>query len=596
MIGSHIDSVRNAGRYDGPLGVLVGTAAAERVREDQLPFALELVAFADEEGLRFKASYLASRAYAGILDEAELEIVSDDGETLAGAIQAMGGDPGRLAGSRRSPDGLLGYLEVHIEQEPVLQAEELPLGVVTAIAGQSRGFVEVAGEAGHAGNTPPQLRRDALCGAAEIVIAVEQRMQAEPGLIATVGKLEVLPNVGNVIPGLVTLSYDIRHQDDAVREEAVASLSGQAASICERRGLRYTVRPLQDHPAVAMSPRLRGLLLRAVESVGVRAARAAERRRTRRRVGRAADRRGNALRALQGRDQPPPGRVPCERTTCRSRSTRPSRFSCSLLMRSAVPEFDLVVRGGEVIRPSGIERVDIGILDGIVVAVEPELGGGAATIEAAGLHVLPGGVDPHVHFDEPGRTEWEGVASGTRALAAGGHTTYVDMPLNNIPVTVDGPSFDEKLPAVRASSLVDFALWGGLVEGNVDRLAEQHERGVAGFKAFMCHSGIDEFPAVGDLALYEGMQAIAGLDSILLLHAENAEPRRRPGCPGTRSRACLRTRLRRIAARARRGRGDQPGDPPRRGDGLPDAHRPHLDRTRRSAGRRGAGPRRRREL
>ncbi len=269
VIGSHVDSVRNAGRYDGPLGVLVGTAAAERVREDQLPFALELVAFADEEGLRFKASYLASRAYAGIFDEAELEIVSDDGETLAGAIRAMGGDPGRLADSRRPPDGLLGYLEVHIEQGPVLQAEELPLGVVTAIAGQSRGFVEVAGEAGHAGNTPPQLRRDALCGAAEIVIAVEQTMQAEPGLIATVGKLDVSPNVGNVIPGLVTLSYDIRHQDDAVREEAVASLSGQAASICERRGLRHAVRPLQDHPAVAMSPRLRGLLLRAVESVGV---------------------------------------------------------------------------------------------------------------------------------------------------------------------------------------------------------------------------------------------------------------------------------------------------------------------------------------
>ena len=210
-----------------------------------------------------------------------------------------------------------------------------------------------------------------------------------------------------------------------------------------------------------------------------------------------------------------------------------------------MPEFDLVVRGGEVIRPTGIERVDIGILDGIVVAVESELGGGAATLEAAGLHVLPGGVDPHVHFDEPGRTEWEGVASGTRALAAGGYTTYVDMPLNNMPVTVDGPSFDEKLPAVQASSLVDFGLWGGLVEGNVDRLAEQHERGVAGFKAFMCHSGIDEFPAVGDLALYEGMQAIAGLDSILLLHAENAEL---VGALGARARAAGRVSARDFVA------------------------------------------------
>ena len=152
----------------------------------------------------------------------------------------------------------------------------------------------------------------------------------------------------------------------------------------------------------------------------------------------------------------------------------------------------------------------------------PELAAGVEEVDASGLHVFPGGVDPHVHFDDPGRTEWEGVATGTRALAAGGFTTYVDMPLNNIPVTIDGPSFDAKLPAVQESSLVDFALWGGLVAGNVERLAEQHERGVTGFKAFMCHSGIDEFPAVDDLSLYEGMKEIAALGSILLLHAENA--------------------------------------------------------------------------
>ena len=186
-----------------------------------------------------------------------------------------------------------------------------------------------------------------------------------------------------------------------------------------------------------------------------------------------------------------------------------------------MPELDLVVRGGTVVRASGAARADVGVADGLVVAIEPELESGREEIEASGLHVLPGGVDPHVHFDEPGRTEWEGVASGTRALAAGGITTYVDMPLNNSPVTVDGPSFDAKLPAVSASSLVDFALWGGLVPGNVDRLEELHERGALGFKAFMCHSGIDEFPGVDDLTLYEGMQRIAELGSILLLHAEN---------------------------------------------------------------------------
>ncbi len=185
-------------------------------------------------------------------------------------------------------------------------------------------------------------------------------------------------------------------------------------------------------------------------------------------------------------------------------------------------EFDLVVRNATVVREAGVEPADVGIAGGLIAAVGPELAGAADEIDASGLHVFPGGVDPHVHFDEPGRVDWEGVETGSRALAAGGFTTYVDMPLNNVPVTVDGPSFDAKLPAVAAASLVDFGLWGGLVERNVDRLEEQFDRGVCGFKAFMCHSGIDEFPAVGDLTLYDGMQRIAELGSILLLHAENA--------------------------------------------------------------------------
>ena len=177
----------------------------------------------------------------------------------------------------------------------------------------------------------------------------------------------------------------------------------------------------------------------------------------------------------------------------------------------------------------------------------------------------------------PGRTEWEGVATGTRALAAGGFTTYVDMPLNNVPVTVDGPSFDVKLPAVQASSLVDFALWGGLVAGNVERLAEQHERGVAGFKAFMCHSGIDEFPAVDDLSLYEGMKGIAALGSILLLHAENAAivaglgaRARELGRVSPRDFVESRPAVAELEA-------IEPCDPHRRGHGLRDPHRPRLD-------------------
>ena len=171
---------------------------------------------------------------------------------------------------------------------------------------------------------------------------------------------------------------------------------------------------------------------------------------------------------------------------------------------------------------SGLERTDFGVIDGKIVALEPEIAAPSQTeIDARGLHVLPGVVDAHVHFNEPGRTDWEGIASGSRAFAAGGGTTFVDMPLNSSPVTVDGPSFDLKLAAMRASSLTDFALWGGLVPGNLDALPELAARGVMGFKAFMSNSGLAEFDAADDLTLLEGMRAAARLNLPVAVHAES---------------------------------------------------------------------------
>jgi allantoinase len=184
---------------------------------------------------------------------------------------------------------------------------------------------------------------------------------------------------------------------------------------------------------------------------------------------------------------------------------------------------DLVIRGGSVVTPGGVTSADVAITDGLISAVGPNLDSGAQEIDASGLHVLPGGVDSHVHFNEPGHTDWETLANGSAALAAGGYTSFIDMPLNSLPVTIDGAAFDLKLAAANASSTLDFGLWGGLVPGNLDRLEELHARGVLGFKAFMCPSGLDEFPGCDTRTLRDGMQRIAALGSILLLHAEDAE-------------------------------------------------------------------------
>jgi allantoinase len=187
-----------------------------------------------------------------------------------------------------------------------------------------------------------------------------------------------------------------------------------------------------------------------------------------------------------------------------------------------MPEFDLIIRGGQVVTADAVVTTDVAVSDGVIVAVEPDLAGSSQhEIDATGLHLLPGLIDAHVHFNEPGRTDWEGWATGSRALAAGGGTTACDMPLNAHPPTLDLASFEQKLAAASRSSVTDFALWGGLVPGNRDRMPELAEAGVIGFKAFMSASGTDDFAAADDLTLYEGMQEAARLGLIVAVHAES---------------------------------------------------------------------------
>ena len=268
VLGSHLDTVPNAGRYDGPLGILAALAVVERLTAGgtQPPVPLEVVAFADEEGTRFGTSYLGSAAYTGGFEREWLDLVDADGITVADAILAAGGDPEAAVGSP-APQ-LAGYLEVHIEQGPVLEREGVPVGVVSAIAGQTRVRVVVRGESGHAGTVPMSARRDALAAAAEIVLAAEHVGRSRKGLVATVGALALSPDVGNVVPGEVRMLLEVRHAADPVRARAVDAIRAEVERIALARGVDASWTLRYDTAAVELRPDLRRRLEGAIESAG----------------------------------------------------------------------------------------------------------------------------------------------------------------------------------------------------------------------------------------------------------------------------------------------------------------------------------------
>ncbi len=272
LVGSHIDTVRDAGHYDGNLGVVVGIAAVRALHEagERLPFAVEVLAFGDEEGVRFPVTLTGSRALAGLVRPDFLDARDGDGITLAQALRDFGGDPDALSALARDPASVLGYLEVHIEQGPVLEAADLPVGIVTAISGASRLVVTVEGRAGHAGTVPMPLRRDALAAAAEMVLAVEAEAQATPDLVATVGRIEVPRGAVNVIPATTRFSLDLRSPSDAERHAALARLGAAFAAISERRGVAVTTESSYDEPAAACAPAFRDALAEGIARLGLR--------------------------------------------------------------------------------------------------------------------------------------------------------------------------------------------------------------------------------------------------------------------------------------------------------------------------------------
>ena len=284
IIGSHLDSVRDAGRYDGPLGIMLGIECVAALAGEgrRMPFPIEVYAFGDEEGSRFPTAMLTSRAVAGTLDPAMLEVADADGVSLGDALRgASPQDPLRDIWTKGDALGIanyatakhapaLAYLEAHIEQGPVLEAHELAVGTVTGIAAQLRHAVTVTGRAGHAGTNAMMLRRDALAAAAAMVLAAETVARAgSSDLVATVGSLDVAPGAANVVPGCVTFTLDVRAGEDAVRDEASAAILGRYADIAAARGVTLATTRLQNLPASPCDATLMALLDDGIAAQGI---------------------------------------------------------------------------------------------------------------------------------------------------------------------------------------------------------------------------------------------------------------------------------------------------------------------------------------
>jgi hydantoinase/carbamoylase family amidase len=272
ILGSHIDSVRDAGRYDGGFGVLSAIEVVDELRRlgITLPFELEIVAFGDEEGVRFPSTLSGSRAFAGSFSKDSLSAHDANGVSLAEALRSFGCDASAIGRIARDPRNVCGYLESHIEQGPVLEAENLALGVVTAIAGMSRFNVTVAGEAGHAGTVPMERRKDALAGAAVMIAAIEAVARQTDEVVATVGMIDALPGAINVIPSVVRFSVDLRASRDRLRLEALGAIEARLRAIASERALGLTLTPLDEAKATACDPALIEELSQALSRQGHR--------------------------------------------------------------------------------------------------------------------------------------------------------------------------------------------------------------------------------------------------------------------------------------------------------------------------------------
>ncbi len=270
LLGSHLDSVRDAGKFDGPLGVVAPIVCLELLARQgiTLPYAVEIIGFCDEEGVRFPSTLLGSRALAGTLKPEVLDERDADNISIGKALKAFGQDPSEFASAQRKPEEFLGFVEVHIEQGPVLEGENLPVGLVTAIAGAARYTVSVTGMAGHAGTVPMGLRKDALVAASECIVAIEQICLSLPDVVGTVGMIQCQPGAGNVIPGLVDFSLDLRSSQDSVRDDAEQQIYAAMDEIARKRLVTIDAQKTYQAAGVTCDNWLNGQLGHAITNSG----------------------------------------------------------------------------------------------------------------------------------------------------------------------------------------------------------------------------------------------------------------------------------------------------------------------------------------
>lgn len=274
VLGSHIDTVIDAGRYDGPLGVVAPILAVDTLQRMKSlpPIGIELVAFGDEEGSRFHSTLPSSAALAGHFDPRHFELKDSQGIGFTDALRAYGKDPDKIGEAAIPPGQAAAFVEIHIEQGPLLEAENQPLGVVTAIVGQTRLQASVTGEAGHAGTVPMRFRRDALAGAAEMALLVEKIAHdfAKDAMVATVGKIEALPGAANIIPGIVRFTLDLRTASDTARDVAVERFEHEATAIANRRALGFSIELIHQISTTPCDARIQEQLAAAVKATGKR--------------------------------------------------------------------------------------------------------------------------------------------------------------------------------------------------------------------------------------------------------------------------------------------------------------------------------------